>query len=97
MFLRIEKGDLGEEGLEPSKVLGLFVLDLGVVLQWSLGLIRVLMSLEEALLLVLHRKRGVEGLLLDKKPSFTQLLGLGLGTCCPPPLLFTCCESLSTK
>lgn len=100
MFLRMEKGDLGEEGLEPGRVFGLLVLDFGVVLQWSLGLIRLLMSLEEALLLVLQRKRGVEGLLLDKKPSFAQLLGLGLGLgiCCPP--LLTCCEScacLSTK
>lgn len=97
MFLRMEKGDLGEDGLEPRKVFGLLVLDFGVVLQWSFGLIRLLMSLEEALLLVLQRKRGVEGLLLDKKPSFAQLLGVGI--CCPP-LLLTCCEScacLSTK
>lgn len=43
MFLRMEKGDLGEDGLEPRRVL---VLDFGVVLQWSLGL---LMSLEDAL------------------------------------------------
>lgn len=97
VFLRIEKGDLGEDGLEPRRVFGLLMLDFGVVLQWSLGLIRLLISLEFALL-VLQRKRGVEGLLLDKKPSFEQLLGLGLGLgiCCP----FCCCEScacLSTK
>lgn len=36
MFLRMEKGDLGEDGLEPSKDLGLLVF----VLQRRFGLTR---------------------------------------------------------
>lgn len=85
LFLRIENGDLGEEGLEPKRGLGFLVEVFGVllvVLQWNFGLMRGVSFVEggwEAAL-VLQRKRGVEGLLpLNKRPNLAQLLGLGLG------------------
>lgn len=44
VFLKIENGDLGEEGFEPRNDLGLLAEDLGVlfaVLHRSLGLLRL--------------------------------------------------------
>lgn len=88
LFLRIEKGDLGEEGLEPSNDFGLLVL----VLHRKLGLMRISFTVRfppfsTSLLLVLQRNLGdwdrnlgVEGVLeLLKKPNLLQLRGLGFG------------------
>lgn len=82
--MRIEKGDLGEDGLEPRSGFGLFAADfadLGVlVLRSSLGLSR---SSEPedfrtaSAIVVRQRKLGVDGLLV-KNPILAQLPGLGL-------------------
>ena len=46
--MRIEKGDLGDDGFDLRSFLGLFVADFGVVvLHWSFGLTRTMLSVAE--------------------------------------------------
>lgn len=72
-------GDRGEEGLElaAKDSLGLFVADLGVGVCSVVG---ISASVVRQRRLGLEVGRGVDGLLPpERKASFTQLLGLGLG------------------
>lgn len=69
-------GDRGEEGFElaAKDSLGLFVADLGV------GICSAVVSFVRQRRPGVELGRGVEGLLPpERKASFTQLLGLGLG------------------
>lgn len=67
MFLRIEKGDLGEDGAEPNRILELTRGVLALVLHSSFEFGRSILLLSLSTFLppnVLQRRRGVEGLLL---------------------------------
>lgn len=66
VFLRIEKGDLGEDGAEPNLILELVLGVEALVLHSSFGLLTTSLLLLSTFLLakVLQRKRGVDGLLL---------------------------------
>ena len=81
LFLKREslRGERGEDGFESDTVFGDLVA-LGVFLLSTLGLSLTLTVWEADSGIVVHRKRGVEGLLPpERKPKRAQLLGLGPG------------------
>ena len=84
------RGDLGEDGFEPSSDLGVLAVSVGVVvLAWSLEL-SSMEGVWAAATVVRQRKLGLETgwdcslgvevlLPLENNPNFVPLLGLGLG------------------